>query len=90
VKNDNDEHPKKHSRPRELTEFGIVRDDNDEHPEKQRYEKAQIASGNSNVSIERFKMISSPFVILKFSDIDQNDYDYYFSHYNQEFRFLIT
>jgi hypothetical protein len=31
----NDEHPEKHSRPRDVTEFGIMRDDNDEYPEKQ-------------------------------------------------------
>jgi hypothetical protein len=31
----NDEHPKKHSFPIEVTEFGIVILDKDEHPEKQ-------------------------------------------------------
>jgi hypothetical protein len=66
---DNDRHPEKQNFPRELTEFGIVRDDNDEHPSKQRSEKVQIASDNSTVWIDRVKMISSPLVILKFSDI---------------------
>jgi hypothetical protein len=79
VRNDNDEHPSKQLSPRDLMEFGIVRDDNDEHSLKHLSGRKRIESGNSNVSIERFKMMSSPFVILKFSDIDQNDFDYYFS-----------
>jgi hypothetical protein len=75
VRDDNDVHPSKQYLPRELTEFGIVRDNNDEHPLKQSSGKIQIASVNSNASIEPFKMISFPFMILKFSDIDQNDFD---------------
>jgi hypothetical protein len=75
LRDDNDEHPLKQLPPRNFTEFGIVRDDNDEHPEKQRSGKEQIAFGNFNVLIARFKILSFPFVISKFSDINQNDFD---------------
>jgi hypothetical protein len=34
MRDNNDEHPDKHSHPKNVTEFGMMRDDNDEHREK--------------------------------------------------------
>jgi hypothetical protein len=74
----NDEQFLKHLSPMEATNFGIVNFCNWPQPSKQPSGKERIISGNSNVSIDWFKMMNSSFVILKFSTIPQNDFDYYF------------
>jgi hypothetical protein len=79
TRNNNDEQFLKHSFPMEVRNFGSVRFFSWSQPLKHRSEREHIESGNSNASIERFKIVSSPFVILKFSDIEQNDSDDYFN-----------
>jgi hypothetical protein len=77
VSEDNDEQSLKHLFPMETMDFGSFNFLRLQQFPKQSSGKEQIVSGNSNVSIEQFKILSSPFVILIFSDIEQSDLDYY-------------
>jgi hypothetical protein len=77
VRDDNDVQSLKHLFPMETTDFGSFNSLRLQQFWKQSSGREQISSGNSNVSIEQFKIFSSPSVILIFSDIDQSDFDYY-------------
>jgi hypothetical protein len=79
VRDNNDRQFLKQFLPMEAMDFGSVNFLRWWQFSKQLSGREQMASNNSNVSIERFKMASLPFVILKFSDIDQSDFDHYFS-----------
>jgi hypothetical protein len=81
VRDDNDEQSLKHLPPMETIDFGSVNFLRLPQLLKQSSGREQIAYGNSSVSIEEFKISSSPFVILIFSDIDQSDFDSYLNQY---------
>jgi hypothetical protein len=81
VRDDNDDKFWKHLLPMETTDFGSSSFLRLPQFLKQSSGREQIASGNSNVSIEQFKIFSSPFVILIFSDIGQSDFVYYLNQY---------
>jgi hypothetical protein len=71
VRDENDVQFLKHLFPMETIDFGSFKFLRLRQFSKQLSGREQISSGNSNVSIEQFKIFSSPCVILKFSDIDQ-------------------
>jgi hypothetical protein len=81
VRDDNDNKFRKHLLPMETTDFGSFSFLRLPQFSKQSSGREQIASGNSNVSIEQFKIFSSPFVILIFSDIGQSDFGYFLNRY---------